>query len=187
MRNYTRLFGWVLVIAILGTALSASGEGPVGKSYFTKVNIWYEKPERLYSTNYHRGTILPVGTKVKIVGFRKRQIRFTIEGKASTFTILHFTKHNKMKLQQLFDGYFSEKNAMDESGAFSKFTEEEQKHIKAGTVAVGMSKDAVVMAYGNPPNHVTKSLNDDTWTYWQNRFVTMVVTFSDGKVLDIKK
>ena len=32
-----------------------------------------------------------------------------------------------------------------------------------------MSKDAVLMAYGYPPDHKTPKLEDDTWSYWLGR------------------
>jgi hypothetical protein len=44
-----------------------------------------------------------------------------------------------------------------------------------------MSKDAVVMAYGYPPDHKTPSLKTDLWTYWENRLISITVQFADGK------
>ena len=47
-----------------------------GKMCFTQTNIWYEDPQKIYSTNYHVGTIIPVGTKVQIVRLKGDRIQF---------------------------------------------------------------------------------------------------------------
>ena len=67
----------------------------------------------------------------------------------------------------------------------SPFSESERRHILAGTVDVGMSKDAVILALGHPPKHKTPSLDANQWRYWQNRFNTFVVEFDGGKVSQI--
>jgi hypothetical protein len=87
-----------------------------------------------------------------------------------------------MTVWDLFRQYFSENNPMGEGGAFWSLTAEEQQSVMAGEIAVGMSKTAVVMAYGYPPGHRTPSLKLDKWTYWENRFKTRTVNFSDDKV-----
>lgn len=63
----------------------------------------------------------------------------------------------------------------------------ERKNIKNGTIAVGMSKDAVVMAYGYPPSHKTPTLDSNMWTYWRDRFRRVFVYFENGKVVNIKQ
>jgi len=49
-----------------------------------------------------------------------------------------------------------------------------------------MSKEAVILAIGYPPEHVTPTLESNTWKYWRTRFATQLVSFVDGKVVDIK-
>ena len=87
-----------------------------------------------------------------------------------------------MTVWDFFRQYFTENNPMGEGGAFGSLTAEEQKNVMAGEIAVGMSKTAVVMAYGYPPSHKTQSLMLDKWTYWKNRFKTRIVYFSDNQV-----
>jgi hypothetical protein len=45
-----------------------------------------------------------------------------------------------------------------------------------------MTRDQVLMSLGYPPAHRTPSLSASTWTYWQNRWVTMVVAFEGDRV-----
>jgi hypothetical protein len=54
--------------------------------------------------------------------------------------------------------------------------------IEAGDVEPGMTRDQVLMSLGYPPAHRTPSLSAATWTYWQNRWVTMVVAFDGDRV-----
>lgn len=166
---------------------------PEGKTYFTKVNIWFEKPEHIYSTNYHVGAILPVGTKViiqftvgGIIGYGNAKIRFTDEGAKTSYTLVYVPKHGTMNAEEFFDRYFSEGNVTAEGGELYKFTQEEQDNIKKGTIAEGMCREAVLMAYGYPPKHRTPDLSNNSWTYWKNRFDTLVLTFKDNKVQAIK-
>ena len=154
-----------------------------GKTFYTTANIWYEHPKKIYSTNYHMGAILPVGTIVKIKKVRSKEIQFTDED-GQSFIITFLKKHssNEMTIWDYFDQYFSEENPMREGGPFHKFSKDEKDNIKTGEIAVGMSKAAVLMSYGYPPSHKTPSLKSNRWIYWINRFVNRSVNFKDDKV-----
>lgn len=76
---------------------------------------------------------------------------------------------------------------MADGGKFSKFSKDEQEQIRLGTIKKGMSKDAVIMAYGYPPTIRTPTTDASSWTYWKNRWVTRIIRFGeDGKVSDIQ-
>ena len=75
---------------------------------------------------------------------------------------------------------------MAEGGAFQKFTAGEKENIKAGVIKEGMSKAAVLMAYGYPPGTKTPSLKSDFWIYMENRFITRSVKFKDDKASDVR-
>lgn len=67
------------------------------------------------------------------------------------------------------------------------FSEVDRKGIKSGKVYIGMTKNGVLTALGYPAKHRTPSLESNRWTYWRNRFVTMIVEFDgDGIVIGIK-
>ena len=50
-----------------------------------------------------------------------------------------------------------------------------------------MTRDQVLMSLGYPPAHRTPSLEGPTWTYWQNRWATMVVVFDGDKVVRVER
>ncbi|MEW6379703.1 MAG: caspase family protein [bacterium] len=161
-------------------------EPAAGKTYFTRVNIWYEKPDQIPSTNYHRGARLPVGTKVTIRQQSNGKIRFAVDGASTVYTLVYIPKHGRMTMEEFFSHYFSEENVMAEGGKFSQFTPEEQDNIKHGTLAEGMCKEAVLMAYGYPPKHKTPNISNNVWIFWENNHNKIVVTFQDNKIANIK-
>ena len=163
------------------------GDTPVGKIYYTSVNIWYENPNKIPSTNYHKGTKLLIGTKVKIISVGKRKIQFIPVDTSQTFTIVHQKKHTRIKLKELFDRYFSKKSALAKGSCFHDFTENEKENIKNGGIALCMSKVAVIMAYGYPPSHKTPLLSNNIWYYWHSRFQQVIVHFKDNKLYKIER
>ena len=66
--NWSRSVVICAGIAVVAMAAVKAAEPliPMDKPYYTKCNIWFDKKDRIPSTNYHTGLILPVGTKVKI-------------------------------------------------------------------------------------------------------------------------
>ncbi len=152
-------------------------DSPVNKAYYTAVNIWVEEAGQIFTTNFHRGTILPINTKVKIAEYSGKGFSFT-DGKGTKYKIVYMAKHSNLPVKEVFQRYFSEKEI-----PLGKFTREERKNIEAGTIAVGMSKDAVIAAYGYPPSHQTPSLEGKQWKYWQDRVRNFLVLFDkDNKV-----
>lgn len=199
MSNLIKKFIFLILTSALFGAFSAQAAEQVsGQTFYTTANLWSERRGQIESTNYHRGAILPIGTQVKItevfdgtatlsdpLGTQTfdRFIRFDDES-GQSYKLLFIPRHAQegMTVWDLFKQYFSEYNPMREGGAFWSLTAEEQKSVMAGEIAVGMSKTAVVMAYGYPPGHKTPSLKLDTWTYWENRFKTRSVHFSGDSV-----
>ncbi len=155
-----------------------------GKELYSQVNIWYEKPTKILSTNYHVGGVLPVGTKIKVVEASKKALTFTDSSDAK-YRIICELKHNNVPCNDLALLWFGETDPMAKGGKFEKFTKEEQEFVRAGYVREGMSRDAVLMAYGYPPTIRTTSLDQAIWTYWKNRWVTEIARFDDkGKVVE---
>ncbi len=158
-----------------------------GEIYYTRTNMWFEHPKNFISTNFHRGVIIPVGTKVKVLRVGGVKIRFINEENGVRYDYIHALKHSRITLKRLFDQYFSKENVMAAGGEFGKFTKEEQENIKNGVIAPGMSKEAVLMAYGYPPSHKTSHLTNDVWFYWERRASKIIVHFKDNILVDIER
>ena len=165
----------ILVLSTLFTAVSSFAAVMPGATYYTKANIWYARPTKIPSTNYHVGTILPVGTKVDMISMSDDLIVFK-DQKGIIYNIQFIPKFSGPSLMTYLNAYFSEDNIL-KSRTYKKMSKEEKANISMGAIAEGMSKEAVLMSYGVPPTHKTPSLESTPWTYWVNRFRTMVITF----------
>ena len=186
-KNYKVIISLVLTF-VLALACSSLYAGSFsGKTYYTRVNIWYEKPNDILSTNYHRGSILPIGTKVSIHSINNRRIRFTPDGSGQMFTIVNDKQTNTISIDELFNRYFSVEVIQAGVGDYYQATEADRENIKKGIITLGMSTKAVLMAYGYPPTHKTPLLTSDIWHYWYARLHKVNVYFKDDKVFKIER
>ncbi|HDZ01481.1 MAG TPA: hypothetical protein ENH52_08470 [Nitrospirae bacterium] len=183
-RGYTCILLAFVFSLLLFISSAEAGRDVVGKAFYTTANIWYERPAKIYSTNYHKGAILPVGTKVTIKKVGSRGISF-VDNNGLDYRIVYVKRHHpNVSVWDYFDQYFSEKDPMRRGGPYKKFSKTEQDNIKKGIIVAGMSKDAVLMSYGYPPSVKTPSLKSNNWVYMKSRFVTKSVIFKDNKVFD---
>jgi hypothetical protein len=171
------------ILALLVLMVLASGCATVSltesKIYYTKANIWYESPEKILPM-YHKGNMLLVGTKVKILHCSNSRIKFVTDN-GREFVLVNAAKYSTIGLKEFFEQYFSETNVLIENGPFYAFSKIEQENIKNGLIVPGMSKEAVLMAYGYPPSHAT-NISSNTWFYWKSKFRRFPVYFKDNKL-----
>ena len=154
-----------------------------GQTLYTKTNIWYERPTKILIL-FHAGAILPVGTKITLGDMSSKAIKFTTKD-GRNFRI-YTRKYYKLTGPEMAKLLFSSKNPMAKGGTFHKFSKMEQKQIKLGEIKKGMSRKAVIMAYGYPPTHANPNLEQNTWTLWKTRWNRLIITFQNGKVSNIK-
>jgi len=143
---------------------------------YTQVPMWTEN-NRVYGTNYSRGMLIPINSKVKLLDANAKVITFEFNGQKITYLI--YTKHTRADTSKMISRLFGKKPV-----DLSKY--KHAKEIKSAHVVKGMSKDEVILARGYPPFHATYSLDANEWKYWRHRFSTAIVTFKDGKVIDIR-
>ncbi|HMG58905.1 MAG TPA: hypothetical protein VK583_04195 [Burkholderiales bacterium] len=147
---------------------------------YTAYNIWFESPTKVYSTNYQKGNLLPAGSEVKDVNRSSKKVEFTDPKLGMKFSVEFVGKHHPgVTGEQWIDRFLTTRNF----AALSKgLTPAEIKAIRAGQVQAGMSKKAVLVSVGYPPEVATASTKLDAWKYWRHRFGSYLVQFSNGKV-----
>lgn len=174
---------------------SASDSAPALKTVYLKSNVHAQaRPDRsgkdVYRASYANyidpgqgHVVIPVNTPVTLAtagSFRGKEILITTkDGKE-----IHF-EFNTRNMRMDPEDYFSLITSPTPV-SLNGLSGVDQKGIRDGMAYKGMSKDGVRMALGYPAVHRTPSLNDDTWTYWRNRFVMRTVQFKGGKVVQIK-
>ena len=161
---------------IAGEAVPQPAHEMVGREYFTRHGLRQEK-NRWRSTNYGRGTLVPINTKVRVDDITSSTIRLTIVATGKALKLSNIEKYTGGGTDVLAERTLSIE-PMDLSGF--KY----QKDIKVGRLRMGMTKEEAILARGYPPVHRTYSTEDDRWVYQQNRFVTQTVVFADGKLVE---
>jgi len=109
------------------------------------------------------------------VNLKRNKVVFTTSDNSTEY-VINFTPkyHPGITLEQFRDRLFTNKTFDQLVRGFSK---KEIEGIRSGQIVPGMSKKAVLVAYGYPPEHVTGSLDMNLWTYWSNRFKKTAVNF----------
>jgi hypothetical protein len=152
---------------------------------YTAYNIW--KASKMKCINFKQGTdIIPAGTEVKDISLwnqrRDSNLDFTTVKNARKYTI-GFTKrwHPKKSMEDYRNMMFTTKNFEALTEGLSAM---EIEAIKKGVLINGMSKRAVLICYGPPPEHYTPDQNANTWYYWANRKDKFEIKFDhQGKLV----
>lgn len=176
----------VLFTLLLLTGCATISDSPDRKIYYTKANIWYTNPEDIRTTNYHMGAIIPFGSQVTIEHLSQSEVSFTTAVK-NHYTIKFISKHSTITMKEYFDRYFSLDNPQAPESEYDKFSEMEKANVLQGNIVIGMSKPAVLSAYGFPPSHATPNLSNDYWRYWVRFRDEVRLCFTDNKVSKIEK
>ena len=161
-------------------AFAGANAASAADRLYTAYNIWFESPTKVYSTNYQKGNILPAGSEVKDVKRSKDKLEFTDVTLDLRFTFEFVDKHHPGLTGEQWMARFL--TTQDFAALSQGLTSEEIKAIRAGEMKAGMSKKAVLLAAGYPPEVGTASTKLDTWKYWRHRFGSYPVRFSEGKV-----
>ncbi|MCP4135548.1 MAG: hypothetical protein GY754_31555 [bacterium] len=146
--------------------------------YYTRFCFYFEAGKHL-ATNYTRGAMVPINTRVRILKKSAQNIRITLVDTKDIVSIINVPGYTKKDINTLFDEMFS-LSPTDLSG----FSDEMQSAIKGGVLKLDMTKEQVLMARGYPPRHETLTLEQDRWVYWSSRFVKQTILFRDNKLAE---
>jgi len=161
-------------------ALAAANAASAADKLYTAYNIWFEQPTKVYSTNYEKGNLFPAGSEVTEVNRSSRKVEFTDPKLKMKFSVEFVGKHHPgVTAEQWIGRFLTTRNF---AALTQGLTAAEIKAIRAGQVQAGMSKKAVLVSVGYPPEIATVSTDLDTWKFWRDRFRNYMVYFSNGKV-----
>jgi len=175
-----------MILLFSGILLLGIAAGAFAQKTYTAYNLWYEKPEQMYCLNYQRGTFVQAGTEIDNVVVKGNRLSFRLVNNDVKCTIGFNAKYHgsEVTIQTLKDRLVTTKSFSQLTSGLKSF---EVEAIRQGLVVKGMSKKAVLISFGYPPEHKTPSLDSTPWTYWKDRFRMLYVTFDDGTVTsDVK-
>lgn len=183
MRTIISIITIFALVVTVGITISEAAES---SKLYTAHNIW--KAPKMKCINFKQGDIIPAGTEVKDVDLKKLYsgpplLSFTTVHDGQKYT-LSFTQrwHPKVSMEDYKDIMFTPKNFEAHTAGLSEM---EIEAIKNGVLVKGMSKRAVFICYGRPPEHFTPKLAADTWYYWMNRADRVEITFDQDGRLDL--
>ncbi len=177
----------IALLVTVGITISEAGES---SKLYTAHNIWRMRWFNMKCINYkYGGDILPVGTMVKNVGTgyeyqtKKPYITFKTVYDNRVYKI-YFNKmwHPKKSIEDYKDMMFTTKNFEAQTEGLSEM---EIDAIKKGVLVKGMSKRAVFICYGRPPEHYTPQLAANAWYYWMNKLNRVEIKFDQDGRLDL--
>jgi hypothetical protein len=171
---------FLLTSVALSTADAARVAAKAGDRFYTQFSLFHEGGQHV-ATNYRRGTLLPINTEVEFVKSTRTKIIVRVLNSDKKITVANVEKYSGVKIDGLFGQTFGKARV-----PLDAYSEREQRNIRKGMIAIGMSRQAVLRALGYPPAHKTPSLESKTWIYWRHRFGTYVVTFDGDKVMNVK-
>lgn len=179
-KNRIRL---LYLMCILLSGCASNKDRMTEKKVYTKHNIWYENPTKIYGINYKKGKLIPIGTEIEFLKFGRGRIDFF------EFRVVKWDKVFRVYLEGRFQPDFhiqGLRQQMLTNKTFEELTHnmktEEIQAIKEGKVIKGMSKRAVLLSLGYPPRHKTPNTAQDIWVYWKDRFNSFTVRFNEEGV-----
>ncbi len=150
---------------------------------YTAFNIWVPADSTLSSVNYKgAGDLLPAGSPIDDLLVDEQANTITFHTADQRLITIHFVPkwHPGLSVAGFAKMLASAKDFRALTRGMSKA---EIAAIKAGSIVDGMSKDAVLVAYGVPPEHGTTTLEARQWTYWRGRFTSQNICFDDNDEL----
>jgi len=155
--------------------------GLQAQQIYTAYNLWYQNPQKVFAINYKVGKILPAGsevTDVKIKKGRGAHLAFTVKNTRQKFKVFYSQKyHGSVTIDKFRNRMFTKKTFAELT---SDLTPIEIEAIKAGKAQTGMSKKAIAICVGLPPEHKTPTLKSNTWLYWSSRARKFAITFDEN-------
>ena len=148
-------------------------------------NIWFEHADRIFAINFKKGTLVPVGTPVtgvRLFGGSKARLDFQLSGG------LRCSLHLQPKFAPGVTAEAFANRTLSEQPReqlIAGLSDHERECVERGVVTKGMSRRAVLLSFGYPPEHFTPSLEADRWYYWLNRFMKKELVFgADGLTMN---
>lgn len=181
MRRYIYL---CLLVTILGCA--SDSDVPPSKLempvIYTAYNIWLHD-RTVFCINFKTGDrIIPAGTAVRDIEIKPinennfKNIRFRIADTGEMVKVRFIGRwHPGETIESYHEKMFGPK---DFTALTEGFSASEIEAIQQGVVVEGMSKAAVLVTYGYPPEHANTGFESNRWVYWKNKLNRKAICFN---------
>ncbi|MBX9630828.1 MAG: hypothetical protein K2X67_09930 [Burkholderiales bacterium] len=193
---------WAVMLLVLwgcqsaGTQAPASGTAAEGQPAPVKKETKSGKPELfqgytccnlhheddwISDANYATLPMVPLGTPTKVMGYGRYRVHTEMGGKKMRLGLDYGRK------QQTLQEWAAKMIVPEDPKVkLATFPPQVQDAIKQGRVAVGMTKEQVIMSVGYPLANENPSLDAPMWRMWVSSFGEYQLVWDrDGKVKEI--
>ncbi len=189
MGQILRVTSTILLIMVLSAVnCHAEGKKISNQKLYTAYNIWEWKSFNMRCINYKGGrSFIPAGTEVsrpEVTDYCNspndctKIIRFKTAANNKVYKIFYTKNYHPGKtIKDYKKNMFTTKKIEELTAGMTKY---EVNAIKTGVLQNGMSKEAVFICYGPPPEHSTPNLNSNVWLYWKNKKRTEKIIFNSN-------
>ena len=178
--------GLLSLVTILGSIPFATAQGIREGATLQLLSNLHPDIERrlLYTMNYQLPNLLPVCSEVTVRKLKRKEMTFDYQGVTYKIEYEKHTRGAGVAFETALGYYFG--SSCDQAQV-SALTGVDREGVERGQAIIGMSRDAGLLAMGRPPVHVNPTpQNQQSWTYWKNRFGKLVVEFdNEGKVSNV--
>ncbi|MCK4789744.1 MAG: thermonuclease family protein, partial [Desulfobacteraceae bacterium] len=169
---------------LTGTSRECGNEQGVNRAYLAH-NVWVRYKDRQSSINYKDGKLLTAGTEVidiRLIDSLSGEIVFTVKETCEEIRLnFVYPKHREKTIIDWYKQLFTNKTFEQITTGLNK---KELEAIKTGRLVKGISKNAVLIAYGYPPEDRTPDHNvNNFWVYWPNNNFIQVIGFDENGYL----
>ncbi|MDH5577038.1 MAG: hypothetical protein OEZ09_01140 [Betaproteobacteria bacterium] len=162
-----------------GQSGSATSGAPSQLSGYTCCNLHYEN-DWISDANWSSMPMIPAGASIKVIDYGRYRVNVEIDGRKMR---LGLDYGRQMPLEQWAAKVVV---ADDPRRKIAAWPAPVRDAVRAGKVAVGMSKEQVLVAIGYPPMHQTPSLEAPQWKYWHTGFGSYLVVWDGaGRLKDV--
>jgi hypothetical protein len=158
---------------------TATAAAPALPSGYTCCNLHYEN-DWISDANWSSMPMIPAGASIKVLDYGRYRIMTEIDGRKMRLGL------DYGRQQPLEEWAGKIVVSEDPRRKIAAWPAPVRDAVRAGKVAIGMSREQVIVAIGYPPMHQTPSLDSPRWKYWHTGFGSYLVVWDTaGRVKDV--
>jgi hypothetical protein len=160
-------------------ATTGAAVAPALPTGYTCCNLHYVN-DWISDANWSSMPMIPAGASIKVLGYGRYRIPVEIDGRNMRLGL------DYGRQQPVEEWARKLVVADDPRRKIAAWPAPVRDAVRAGKVAIGMSKEQVLVSLGYPPIHQTPSLDAPQWKYWHTGFGSFLVAWDNaGRVKDV--
>lgn len=165
-------------VAMRYAPIAGAADEPLLRGY-TCCNLHYDG-DWISDANWSALPMIPAGSPVRVLEFGRHRVIVEISGRRMTLGLDYGRK------QPLSTWARNVVLPEDPKPKIAAWPEPIRNAVREGRIAIGMTKEQVIVAVGYPPAHETPSVALPQWKYWHTTHGTYLVAWNDaGRVTDV--